>query len=736
MPAGSGTGFVIDVKERLVLTARHVLENTKGGMVSAAVVIFAQSQDGEIITDAGHYQRNRHMLAVRGNVIFESVRRDMAVVQVEKLPAGIKPLPLASRNARPGQRIHIVGNSTENFGAVFSYSQGYVRNVFRWEHMGATVVATQAPTNKGDSGGPMVNDRGEVVGLVAMSTTGGQLPKTTPFHDIQVTELSICVGELRDALKEMRQRLLAKHDKPGAADADVKGQAKSGHFVMMEKDILYRILVNAEGFIPDVRVDNTLLNPVTTMPRGLGEEAQFLYTPKETKVYRILIGPLPGRDIAKGGCRYTFTVDQATFAPESSFKDTQLKLNEHVRKFEAGKAYDISVKGRGFEPDVQIVDGSKTVMTRFNNGARSNSGTAQKLLEAVGLANSEFETRLVFVAARTAEYRILVAVSPFSPQPKGALDYSIQVAEQKLELLVKDQLTAKDPLYPQAGPFKIHTVQLEAGTNYQIDLMTTAFDSRLVLEDSARTQLMQGFDAEGFNSRLFIRPTKTAGYRVVAAARQIDATGPYTLTVAQSPNPPSTPPGLPGFDKSSSRIRSDVMAGGVFAVPFTPFHLGPATVVKAVAGRSFSLTVFGFSQVAMDVEVLVRLLLGEGIVHGFSHTYLGGTLIAVFSLLVGRPLCQLLLNFWTPQPRQRYLYWLRGRQVIAWPAASAAAFLGTYSHVLLDSMAHGDVQPFAPFAEGNPLRGLISLGAMHVVCVGTGILGLLGLAIVYLVESR
>jgi hypothetical protein len=171
-------------------------------------------------------------------------------------------------------------------------------------------------------------------------------------------------------------------------------------------------------------------------------------------------------------------------------------------------------------------------------------------------------------------------------------------------------------------------------------------------------------------------------------------------------------------------------------VPFTPFHLGPACAVKAVAGGAFSLTVFGFAQVAMDVEPLVHLLRGEGVVHGYSHTYLGATLVGVFVVLAGRPLCQWLLNGWRPDPADRFLTWLRGPGRISWPAAAGAAFLGTYSHVLLDSMIHADVRPFAPFGEGNPLQGLVSFGAMHLLCVGTGLLGLLGLAVVYAVETR
>jgi hypothetical protein len=171
-------------------------------------------------------------------------------------------------------------------------------------------------------------------------------------------------------------------------------------------------------------------------------------------------------------------------------------------------------------------------------------------------------------------------------------------------------------------------------------------------------------------------------------------------------------------------------------VPFTPFHMGPGCAVKAVLGKAFSLTVFGFAQVAMDVQPLVHLLRGEGIVHGLSHTYLGATVIGALSLVLGRPVCQVLLNFWAPDPDDDLMKWLRGPPRITWTAATTGAFLGTYSHVFLDSLIHSDVQPFAPFDDANPLLGVLSAGAMKLLCVGTGVLGLLGLLIVYAVDSR
>jgi len=126
----------------------------------------------------------------------------------------------------------------------------------------------------------------------------------------------------------------------------------------------------------------------------------------------------------------------------------------------------------------------------------------------------------------------------------------MRITEPKTELSVRDQLTAKDPLYPKGGPFKVHTVKLQADKNYQIDLVTTAFDGRLLLENSDGKLIMQGFDVEGFNARLIFRPTKTDTYRILATSHQLDASGAYALVVAaRSDSPPAAFPPPAGTNK-------------------------------------------------------------------------------------------------------------------------------------------------------------------------------------------
>jgi membrane-bound metal-dependent hydrolase YbcI (DUF457 family) len=146
-------------------------------------------------------------------------------------------------------------------------------------------------------------------------------------------------------------------------------------------------------------------------------------------------------------------------------------------------------------------------------------------------------------------------------------------------------------------------------------------------------------------------------------------------------------------------------------MPFTTFHFGPGAALKTIMRARFSLTVFCYSQVITDLESGYYLFRGEYPVHRFMHTYLGATLIGLACGLTGRRVCQLFLR----------LFGRAGN--ISWGVAFASAFIGTYSHVFLDSIMHRDVFPFRPFTDENPMLHLVSLSLLHVICLALGVLG-------------
>jgi membrane-bound metal-dependent hydrolase YbcI (DUF457 family) len=141
--------------------------------------------------------------------------------------------------------------------------------------------------------------------------------------------------------------------------------------------------------------------------------------------------------------------------------------------------------------------------------------------------------------------------------------------------------------------------------------------------------------------------------------------------------------------------------------------MGPGLLVKALLQGSFSLMVFGWAQIIMDLQPLVVILTGKGHLHGFSHTYVGAVLIGIASALTGKYAAEYGLRL---IGQVRYL-------PISWPVAISSALIGSFSHVLLDSVMHADVQPFAPFLLNNPTLGFLSVEALHKFCLYSGLLG-------------
>jgi membrane-bound metal-dependent hydrolase YbcI (DUF457 family) len=150
-------------------------------------------------------------------------------------------------------------------------------------------------------------------------------------------------------------------------------------------------------------------------------------------------------------------------------------------------------------------------------------------------------------------------------------------------------------------------------------------------------------------------------------------------------------------------------------MPFTPIHMGPGLLIKSVLQGSFSLMVFGWTQIVMDVQPLIVMLSGAGHIHGFTHTYIGATLIALFSAVSGKYLSELSLKF-IKLPASN------GGKIF-WRVSLLSAFIGSFSHVFLDSIMHADVEPFYPFSLMNELHHYVSVSTLHKFCLYSGLFG-------------
>lgn len=157
-------------------------------------------------------------------------------------------------------------------------------------------------------------------------------------------------------------------------------------------------------------------------------------------------------------------------------------------------------------------------------------------------------------------------------------------------------------------------------------------------------------------------------------------------------------------------------------MPFTPLHMGPGIAVKAVLQRKFSLVVFGWSQIVIDIQPLVAIITGKIELHGASHTYLGATFIGLLSALSGKYLGELGLNITRKQHDLP----------INWTVSFISAYIGTYSHVFIDSIMHSDIKPFMPFNMSNPMYEFLSIENLHVLCIISALIG----GIIYFIVER
>jgi hypothetical protein len=118
---------------------------------------------------------------------------------------------------------------------------------------------------------------------------------------------------------------------------------------------------------------------------------------------------------------------------------------------------------------------------------------------AGGVGNYQLTIRTVGAAVKLAAVAM--------PEPKAGQPARMAIV-----------LNQNDPLDPERNqPAKIYTVKLQAGVNYQIDLMSRACDAFLRLEDPKGKKLAENDDGgDGNNSRLRFTPPEAGAYRLVA----------------------------------------------------------------------------------------------------------------------------------------------------------------------------------------------------------------------------
>ncbi|MBW6451553.1 MAG: hypothetical protein K0B02_02380 [DPANN group archaeon] len=150
-------------------------------------------------------------------------------------------------------------------------------------------------------------------------------------------------------------------------------------------------------------------------------------------------------------------------------------------------------------------------------------------------------------------------------------------------------------------------------------------------------------------------------------------------------------------------------------MPFTPFHIGYALLIGLILLKNLDIFVFFIASVIIDIEPFMVLVMGlDYPLHGFFHSFLGGSIVAVFLIFLMSVLLKK-YSFFNFVNSENY--------IISSKKVWFASFFGIYLHIFFDSILYLDIKPFSPLSY-NPFYGVVSMSNIYLVCTISLILGL------------
>jgi S1-C subfamily serine protease len=161
---GLGSGFVLDGDGNIATNA-HVVSTGEGSKLKRAKAVYVEFSDGD---------------RVGARIVGTDPNADVALLKIDPSGLSLTPLKLGSaRNLTVGEPVAAIGSP---FGERQSLSVGVVSAVDRAiESLTAfsigDAIQTDAAINRGNSGGPLLDAKGEVIGInsqIKSSSGGGE----------------------------------------------------------------------------------------------------------------------------------------------------------------------------------------------------------------------------------------------------------------------------------------------------------------------------------------------------------------------------------------------------------------------------------------------------------------------------------------------------------------------------------------------------------------------------------
>ncbi|MDO4983307.1 MAG: trypsin-like peptidase domain-containing protein [Eubacteriales bacterium] len=212
----SGTGFGVGKtgeETDIFITNWHVVTDIAGEIADE---IYILRSDSALVVGESNYRIDKTQ-AIRCEVIYVTDGYpDLAIIKASTTVPDRIALPFAkSDSAQSGDQVYAIGfpgNADHVTGEIsatvdkVTMTDGIVsRIVEAAEYGNTTVIQHSAPINHGNSGGPLVNGKGEVIGINTYgSGVVGQENSRTGEAQIFESSLSIVAGYAMNALKDLK----------------------------------------------------------------------------------------------------------------------------------------------------------------------------------------------------------------------------------------------------------------------------------------------------------------------------------------------------------------------------------------------------------------------------------------------------------------------------------------------------------------------------------------------------
>lgn len=202
-PLSLGSGFIID--QGKVITNLHVIQDAEFGY----------------ITISGESKKHK----IEGYLAVDKIN-DLALLSVPTLEGNV--IELSTNSPEIGDKIYAIGNPKGLSGTI---SEGIISGIRNFNN--EELIQITAPISPGSSGGPVINNNGELIGVSVGTIDAGQnlnfaIPTKYVSKLINLPNTEVLQLNIKSVAKKSNQNNLGKGIKEGIEIINVEWEANDG----------------------------------------------------------------------------------------------------------------------------------------------------------------------------------------------------------------------------------------------------------------------------------------------------------------------------------------------------------------------------------------------------------------------------------------------------------------------------------------------------------------------------